>query len=310
MASNNCCIQRISILDDVIPFYVTQLNVIEEHLQTLNENETSDQTGWFTQSVNFDKIKWSLNKLKEEVKSGKKLYNGIFVLSDYISSKQSDFDNTLKSKETQEYDNLQSKIYLENLINLFHSDQDKLSKTFSELQSKINQQETQPTTVVAKGAVNNVNEPRYSQYIPSVICNGWNMFFASKEVQTLPVQVYSDTLQQNKVLAKFQIHHYALSQIIEGMQMHKKDLDTFLQNHHITKDVNIISDTDVVTKATRIYFLTENEEITELKSTEPDMSEEERSGLAARAAVRSCKTFLKKLDYSDSQADEFIKGLL
>ena len=310
MASNDCCIQRISILDDVIPFYDARLIEIED-LQPLNEKETSDQTGWFTQPVNFDRIKWSLNKLKEEVESGKKLYNEIFVLSDDISSKQSDFDNILKSKETQEYDNLQSKIYLENLISSFHSDQDKLSKTFSELKSKINQQETQPTTEETKDAVNNVNEPGYSQYIqyiPSVICNGWNTIFASKEVQKSPVQVYSDMLQQNNVLAKFQIHHYDLSQIIEGMQMHQKELDTFLQDHHITKDVSIISDTDVVKKAMRIYFLTENEEITELKSTEPGMSEEEKSGLAVRAAARSCKTFLKKLDYSDSQADEFIKG--
>ena len=222
MASNDCCIQRISILD-VIPFYDTQLREIEEDLQALNENETPDQTGWFTQPINFDRIKWSLNKLKEEVESGKKLYNEIFVLSDDISSKQSDLDNILKSKETQEYDNLQSKIYLENLISSFHSDQDKLSKTFSELKSKINQQETQPTTEETKGAVNNVNEPGYSQYIPSVICNGWNAFFASKEVQKLPVQVYSDMLQQSNVLAKFQIHHYGLSQIFEECKCIKKN---------------------------------------------------------------------------------------
>ena len=306
MASNDCCIQRISILEDVIPFYDTQLREIEEHLYPLNENETSDQTGWFTQPVNFDRIKWSLNKLKEEVKSGKKLYNEIFDLSDDISSKQSDFDNTLKSKETPEYDNLQSKIYLENFISSFHSDQNKLSKTFSELQSKVNQQETQPTTEETKSDDNSWYQ--YSSYF-SLKCNDWYKQYVPKEEPKFSVQVYSDMLQRNNVLAKFQIHHYGLSQIIEGMQMHQQNLDTFLQDHHITKDVSIISDTDVVKKATRIYFLTENEEITELKSTETDMSEEEKSGLAARAAVRSCKTFLKKLDYSDSQADELIKEL-
>ena len=62
-------------------------------------------------------------------------------------------------------------------------------------------------------------------------------------------------------------------------------------------------------KATKLYFKTLQSETEQLKSTETDMSEEEKSGLAARAAVRSCKTFLKKLDYSDSQADEFIKEL-
>ena len=315
MARNNCDTQTISI-DDVTSFYNELLNEIEKNLEELtqlDEESSHKQTwgewwsaDWTVQPVNFDRVKCSLNKLKQEIESGKELYKKIFKVLEDISSKQSDFDKKFKNKETQERDNLQFSIHLEQFVSSFHSDRVKLSKTFSELKLKVNEQETQATSDV----VSKQDENNWSRFGSFLSCNKWYKQGDSKEGQILQKEEPRyNRLLKNKVLNKLQCHHFTILQILNGLKLHQKDVDAFLQNHHTMQDVDVISDKNITTKASRIYYKTESEELAELKSAEPDMSEEKRKGIATRAAVRSCKNFFKKLNYSDSQVDEFIKEL-
>ena len=321
MASNDCDTQTICD-NDVKSFYNELLNEIEKNLEELtqlNEESSHKQTwgewwcaDWTVQPVNFDRVKCSLNKLKQEIESGKELYKKIFKVLEDISSKQSDFDKNFKNRETQERDNLQFSIHLEQFVSSFHSDRVKLSKTFSELKLKVNEQETQAISDV----VSKQDERNWSMFgslgsrVLNLSCNKAYKQGDSKEGQILQKEEPRyNKLLKNKVLNKLQCHHFTILQILNGLKLHQKDLDAFLQNHHTMQDVDVISDKNVVAKASRIYYETESDELDELKSAEPDMSEEKRKGIATRAAVRSCKNFFKKLNYSDSQVDEFIKEI-
>ena len=171
-------------------------------------------------------------------------------------------------------------------ISSFHSERDKLSKTFSELKLKVTQQETQPTSAKRDEDKMTVSSA-LSRFGFSLACNQSYKQGESKEEQK---SEKVEELLKNKGLDKLQVHHCILSQLIGRMEMHQKELHTFLQD----QGVNGISDPDVM-KATRIYCMTELEELNALKSEEPDMSEEMRQGAATRAAVRSCKTFFQKV---------------
>ena len=63
-------------------------------------------------------------------------------------------------------------------------------------------------------------------------------------------------------------------------------------------------------KAAKIFYGTEREELQDLASTEPDMSEDSRKRMARKAAIRNCKTFLTEgLRYSNDEADELINNI-
>ena len=63
-------------------------------------------------------------------------------------------------------------------------------------------------------------------------------------------------------------------------------------------------------RATKIFLNTEREELQDLASTEPDMSEDSRKRRARKAAIRNCKTFLTEgLRYSNDEADELINNI-
>ncbi|KAI6657612.1 hypothetical protein LOD99_355 [Oopsacas minuta] len=241
--------------DDVTTFYEKLLTKVEINLVELNENKNSERGWWSTwteESVNYDRIKYSFNKLKGEIQSGIKLYEKISAVTKDISSKQGDFDKKLKNKESQEYHTSRVNFYLENFISFFDSDQEKLTKTFSELKFKV-EQENQPTSEVAKCDESKLNYfLSLVSFVPGWYCNESYPLPDSKEKPKLQEKTFSYELLKNKVLDKLQSHHWTISQIFENMKIHQQDLDIFLQKHQTTQVVGPNFDPGVLEEAAGI----------------------------------------------------------
>ena len=122
------------------------------------------------------------------------------------------------------------------------------------------------------------------------------------------LKVLYDYLDNTDLLPNLQTNCVIMQQlsddVVKQLETYKLEFGTH-QQAIVQKDAR-----KEIAKVSKLYINTLLTEIEQLKSSEPDMGEDMRKRMATKIAASSCKTFLKQsLDYSDSDAQEFIDDL-